>query len=154
MLIRKAKLKDLDVLSKMSLSLLKYHQKFDKYFSPSKNADKFLKSFQKKCIYSKNYYLIVSILDGKINGYALAGLSSRPPIFKDRKVGFIYDVYVEEKFRKRGIGKELLEEMFNWLKSNKIKNVELSVHAMNALGNKVWIKENFRVTSHKMHREI
>ena len=102
MLIRKAKLKDLDILSKMSLSLLKYHQKFDKYFSPSKNADKFLKSFQKKCIYSKNYYLIVSILDGKINGYALAGLSSRPPIFKDRKVGFIYDVYVEEKFRKKG----------------------------------------------------
>lgn len=154
MLIRKAKVKDLEILSKKSLELLKYHQKFDKYFSPSINAKGLLKSFLKKSIYSKNYYLIVAELDKKIVGYALATLSFRPPIFKHREIGFINDVYVDENFRRKGVGKLFLREMLNWFKDNNINNIELAVHSMNNLGNEFWEKEKFLTISHKKHRVI
>ncbi len=154
MFIRKAKLKDLDILSKMSLNLLKHHQKFDKYFTPSKDAKNFLKSFFKKCVYSKKFYVMVACLDDEIIGYGLAGLSSRPPIFKDRKIGFIYDVYVEKKHRRKGVNKMFLAEMYDWFKKNNLKNIELSVHSMNELGNKVWDKEKFRTISIKKHKVI
>ena len=96
--IRKAKLKDIKQTTNYGVSLLKYHHDFDSYFAPAKNVYEVYRKFFKGCVYSKNRRLLVAEEKGKIVGYAIGELGSRPPVFKIRKFGFISDVFVEKNF--------------------------------------------------------
>lgn len=154
MLIRKAKLADLEILSQMSFDLLRYHQKLNKYFTPAKDAKIFLNGFLRKCVRSKKFCVLVASSGDVIVGYGIAGLSSRPPIFKNQKIGFIYDLYVQEKYRRSGVGKIILLAMYDWFRENDIKDVELSVQAINDSGNSFWDKEGFAAVNVKRCRAI
>ncbi|WP_338782139.1 GNAT family N-acetyltransferase [Metabacillus sp. FJAT-52054] len=49
----------------------------------------------------------------------------------DQTYGFVYELYVLEPFRKNGLGRKLMEEAMNHLKSEGHKEVRLSVFAGN-----------------------
>lgn len=141
--IRKATLKDIKQMIDCALSLLKYHYDFDPYFAPVKNVKDVYQKFFKRCIYSNKRHLLVAEENKKIIGYALGELGSRPPVFKIRKIGFINDVFVERKFRKLGIAKQFLLELYKWFKSKKLEYIELTVHVKNEIGKKAWTKYGF-----------
>ncbi|MBI2638094.1 GNAT family N-acetyltransferase [Candidatus Peregrinibacteria bacterium] len=138
--IRKAKLKDIKQITDYGVSLLKQHYELDTYFAPAKNLYEVYRKFFKGCVYSKNRYLLVAEEKGKIVGYAIGELGSRPPVFKIRKFGFISDVFVEKNFRKLGIAKQFLLELKKWFKSKKLNHIELTVHVKNEIGKKAWAK--------------
>lgn len=140
MVIRKAKLRDVKQVTEYGVSLLKLHHEFDPYFAPAKNVYEVYRKFFKGCIYSKNRRLLVAVEKGEIVGYAIGELSSRPPVFKIRKIGFVSDIFVEKKFRKLGIAKQFLRELKIWFKSKKLKHIELTVHVKNEVGKKAWAK--------------
>lgn len=144
MQIRKAKLKDIKRVTEYGISLLKQHYGFDSYFAPAKNVHKVYRKFFKSCIYSKNRNLLVAEENGKIVGYAVGELGSRPPVFKIRRFGFISDVFVEKNFRKQGISKQFLLGLKKWFKSKKLKHIELTIHVKNAIGKKAWTKYGFK----------
>lgn len=143
MLIRKAKLKDVPKVTEYAIGLLKYHNDLDSYFAPAKDFKEEYRKHIKKCVYSKNRLLLVAEEDNEIVGYAMGELGSRPPIFKIRKFGFVSDVFVYEKFRKSGIAKLFLKELFKWFKFKKLQHIELTVHAKNEIGAKAWAKHGF-----------
>ena len=116
MTIRKAKIKDVPNLVQLAMELLKYHESFDPYFAPAKNAKDVYAKFFKRCIYSTIKQLLVAEYNGEIAGYALGEISSRPPVFKIRNIGAINDMFVAEKFRKSGVAKQLLTELLDWIK--------------------------------------
>ena len=138
--IRKAKLKDIKKIIEYGVGLLKQHYAFDSYFAPAKNVHEVYKKFFKGCIYSKNRLLLVAEENGEIIGYAVGELSSRPPVYKIRKMGYISDVFVEKNFRKLGIAKQFLHVLKKWFKAKNIKHIELSVHVKNEIGKKAWAK--------------
>lgn len=140
MIIRKAKLKDVQKITEYGVSLLKQHHNFDPYFAPAKNVNEVYRKFFKSCIYAKNRLLLVAEENGKIIGYAVGELCSRPPVFKIRKFGHISDVFVEKNFRKLGIAKQFLRVLKKWFKAKNIQHIELSVHEKNEIGKKAWAK--------------
>ena len=140
MVIRKAKLKDIKQITDYGVSLLKYHYNFDSYYAPAKNVYEVYRKFFTGCIYSKNRRLLVAEEKGKIVGYAIGEVSSRPPVFKIRKIGFVSDVFVEKNFRRLGMAKQLLLDLKRWFKSKKLKHIELTVHVKNEIGKKAWAK--------------
>ena len=154
MQIRKAKLKDIKQTADYGVSLLKYHYDFDPYFAPAKNVNDVYLKFFKRCIYSKNRHLLVAEENGKIIGYAIGELGSRPPVFKIRKIGFISDIFVEKEFRKLGIAKQFLLELNKWFKSKKLKHIEMTVHAKNEIAKKAWAKYGFEDYMIKQRVEI
>lgn len=143
MKIRKAKPKDIEQVTEYGVSLLKQHYDFDSYFAPAKNVHEVYQKFFKSCIHAKNRNLLIAEENGKIVGYAVGELGSRPPVFKIRKFGFISDVFVEKKFRKQGISKQFLLELKKWFKSKNLKHIELTVHVKNEVGKKAWGKYGF-----------
>ena len=90
----------------------------------------------------------------KIAGYALAKITSRPPVSKIQKIGMIDDVYLEKKYRGSGIAKKLLEEFYAWFRKNKIDHVEMSVHIKNKIGRKAWKKYGFQVYLISLRKNI
>jgi GNAT superfamily N-acetyltransferase len=142
--IRKAKLVDLASLANLGIELLKYHVKFDKYYTPNKNAKNEYLKFFKRSIYSPEKYVLVAETNNKIVGYAIGELIRRPPVYVVRNIGGLSDMFILSDYRKSGVGKRFFDELIKWFKSKKVKYIELSVDARNEIGKKAWDKYGFK----------
>lgn len=143
-IIRHAKIADLPRLAELGLAILKYHQKLDPYFAPAKDAKAAYIKFFRKCIYSRKHLLLVAENKSAVIGYSLANLGSRPPVFKIQKIGHINDMFIEESFRRQGIAKKFLDEIYRWFKKNKASHVHLVYHSKNSIGRKAWNKHGYQ----------
>ncbi len=153
-LIRKAKVKDAETLADFAMDMMKLHRGYDPVFEMEKGAhSKFLEWFRKLPRNSR-VLLLIAETEGQIAGYLKANLKTRPSIYKIRKMGFIHDLYISEKFRNRGIGKKLIHEAFAWFKQKGIKYADLMVAANNETARTVYKKMNFKGYMVEKHRKI
>jgi len=141
--IRKAKLKDVSQIVDFAVDLLNHHEKFDPNYAPAKNVKKVYKKWITRCIHSNNRHLIVAEDNDNIIGYALAETSTKPPVFKLRKYGYISDMYVTNKYRGKGVAKALLKDLAYWFRNKRLDHIELTVHAKNELALNAWKKYGF-----------
>jgi len=77
----------------------------------------------------------IAVEDEKIIGTILGG--------NDGKRGYIYHLAVAEKFRRRGIGKALVEKTIEALKNEGINGIKIFVFRDNESGNIFWEKLGF-----------
>ncbi|MBE5979449.1 MAG: GNAT family N-acetyltransferase [Paenibacillaceae bacterium] len=61
----------------------------------------------------------------------------------DGRRGTLYHVCVAEKYRKHGVGREMVSEVVSRLKKEGINKVNLIAFRNNLLGNNFWRKEKF-----------
>ena len=73
---------------------------------------------------------VVAVEDGKIEGSILCG--------HDGRRGCLYHVCVDEKYRRRGIGKAMVVQSMQALKAEKINKVSLIAFTKNDVGNAFW----------------
>lgn len=111
--------------------------------------------FFKRMIKNDNGAIFVAEIDNKIVGYAVCWIAKRPPyLYKVDKIGYISDVFVEDKYRMRGIGSALLGKVLEWFKNKNIKYVELSVLAKNEKAKKFYEKHGFKVYSLNLRKVV
>lgn len=87
--------------------------------------------------------LIVAEEDGKVVGFMLCLLSPNTPVFKERKIGVISDVFVLEQRRRKGVTKKMLDVAIKWFKKNKVRSVRLGVANANLEARAVWRRMGF-----------
>ena len=73
---------------------------------------------------------VVAVEDGMIVGSILCG--------HDGRRGCLYHVCVDEKYRRRGIGKAMVVQSMQALKAEKINKVSLIAFTKNDVGNAFW----------------
>lgn len=88
----------------------------------------------------------VAELDNEIAGVILCG--------QDGRRGYIYHTAVNPDYRKRGIGKALVNATLEALKKEQINKVALVVFATNRLGNEFWEHIGFEVRNDLVYRNI
>ncbi len=88
----------------------------------------------------------VAELDKQIAGVILCG--------QDGRRGYIYHTAVNPDYRKRGIGKALVNATLEALKKEQINKVALVVFATNRLGNEFWEHIGFEVRNDLVYRNI
>lgn len=81
---------------------------------------------------------------GRIAGAILAG--------HDGRRGFIYHLAVDPDFRRRGVGRSLVDSALRALKSDGISKVALLCFAYNDAGNAFWEKAGFSARSDVVYR--
>lgn len=77
----------------------------------------------------KGAYYLIATEDGQIAGWILIGPSKDS--FTDQEIGFIYELYVAEFYRGRGISKVLMKSGIDHLRQGGYPEVRLSVFAEN-----------------------
>lgn len=87
--------------------------------------------------------LIVAEEEGEIVGFMLCLLSPNVPVFKDRKIGVISDVYVLEERRRKGVAKNMLTRAVKWFEKNKVRSVQLGVAHDNLEARAAWRRIGF-----------
>jgi len=81
---------------------------------------------------------VVAEEDGRIVGFMLCLLEPNVPVYRERKIGVISDVYVKEERRRKGLAKKMFDFAAKWFKKNKVRTVRLKVAADNLEARAAW----------------
>jgi ribosomal protein S18 acetylase RimI-like enzyme len=144
--IEEAKKKDINSILQLTAGLSDYHKKIDpKYYKSGKerkerDKKRLIEYFSKK---RKNRKILVARVKNKVVGFLIGGIEKSHLYCKENKIGVIHRAYIKENFRRKGIGKLLVEELLNWFGKRKIKFFEVEVDSRNKIGIRAYKKYGF-----------
>ncbi|CEG27188.1 GNAT family N-acetyltransferase [Bacillus sp. B-jedd] len=101
---------------------------FEGTLSEAKVSDEKVKQLIEPLLQKGCYYLVATE-DDHLMGWIFIGPSKDQ--FTEMKIGFIYELFVLEDFRGKGISKQLMETGMDQLKNQGFSEVRLSVYAEN-----------------------
>ncbi|MFH1586769.1 MAG: GNAT family N-acetyltransferase [Candidatus Diapherotrites archaeon] len=143
--MRRAKLSDIDAISELAVKLMNGHSKYDLFFySLKKTAINEFRKYFRKNIKSRNWLVVIAESGGEIAAYALAAIERRSPIYRIGKRCVLHDIYVDDKIRGRGIGRNLFMEVVQFAKKKKIRLLQVKVDEKNKAAIKVYRKFGFK----------
>ena len=136
--VREARKDDLSGVVDLWEKLATYHSELSDEFALAWDGKRRWSKYLHKKFSEISTKLIVAEEGDRIVGFLLAMLSPNYPIFKERKIGLISDVYVLEARRGKGITKKMLDVAIKWFKKNKVRSVHLTAAVANKEGQEVW----------------
>lgn len=71
-------------------------------------------------------------------GFILGRLADNPPIFAQSHYGLVSDVCVDERWRRRGIGRVLFEAMREWFREQGVLTMQLNAATRNPVSQAFW----------------
>lgn len=151
MKIREATNKDTDVIMDFWIKSLIDAKRFDRNFNAEKPAH-FLKRIYSKFFKGCKYFLAEE--DGKIVGFVAGKIEDKPGFYIERKIGILFQVFVEEEYRNKGIGIRLIKKFISWLKYKKIKNIRLEVFLNNRTALKLYENLGFKEFKIEMRKKL
>jgi GNAT superfamily N-acetyltransferase len=97
-----------------------------------------------------DYAVLVAERSGEIVGYVFAGIE--PTSWRDLRgpCGFIHDVYVDDRVRHQGTGRELLGAAIAWVRSKGMSQVVLWSKSGNDAARRLFATLGFRETMIEM----
>lgn len=140
MKIRKAKKEDLKQLAKLVLDLHKLHSHFDKRFKLKPDAvclkliERDLRKYFKK---PKTRIILVCEEENKVLGFVDFWIEEKECNVQDKGI-WIYEVYVDRKYRNKGIAKELVKEVAQIAKKKGIKDLDFTYIPKNQQSTNFW----------------
>jgi len=102
-------------------------------------VDKYIPKILERCIQSAGKILIAEI-DGEVAGFAtiLTRVSSAELEDGDVEYGLVSDLMVLKKYRRRGLGRQLLEAAELYARTNNVKSLRIGVLAGNQAADKLY----------------
>jgi len=136
--IRDAREDDLDGVSRLWGQLADHHEGLSDHFLLAPDSKKRWSKYLNEKFEEISTKLVVAEEDGEIVAFMLCMLEPNHPIFKERKIGVISDVYVKQQRRRKGLAKKMLDVAVAWFKKNKVRTVRLNVAAANLEARAAW----------------
>ena len=128
--IRPAKAKDLLILPELSMRLEELERDWDPLIrDPRRQKSEYIKYFTKR-FRQRNTQIFVAE-DNGIIGFVMGEIQKVPDIYTQPFKGYVHDLYVVKKYREKGVGRALMNEMLKWFKQKKIKRVEITAYLDN-----------------------
>ncbi|MFO7322287.1 MAG: GNAT family N-acetyltransferase [Chloroflexota bacterium] len=139
-LIRPATVEDTKTIAEMWSRLVEYHRKLDPDLPPATEdgPQRYARSLAER-IDDSHTCTYVAEGDGKLIGYVLGVVVDFPPeMFQQEPSGFLADIYVEEGYRRFGVGRALVNALAEWFKARNLNYFEWHVAAHNQAGVQFW----------------
>lgn len=152
--IKKAKISDLKHFTKIGGEMAVYYQQItpDTKKVGNKAVSEFKKSIA-EILKKRNYQVYLIFVDNEVTGF-FAGCVKKGETKLSLRKGYIYNVFIIEKFRKLGLLAMVMKEFTKWLKEQNIKYIDLDVNPSNTLGVSVWNKLGFKEISKIMRLSL
>ena len=101
---------------------------FQKPSGPARDQD-----FFQSLLIDQETALFIAEIENEITGFILAISRETPPIpvFIPSRLALVTDIVVKKEFRRRGIGRLLVNKVHKWAETRGASAVELTVYAFN-----------------------
>jgi ribosomal protein S18 acetylase RimI-like enzyme len=110
--------------------------------------------FVKDGLLKRRNILITAKVGEKIAGYALLTLPREGTFEVQETFGVVNELYVLPEFRKKGIGKKLLEECLGRIKAEGFKSARISVLSGDKDAIQLYKRIGFRVFMHNLTKKL
>ncbi len=150
-MIREADKKDAAALKGLWIKSLKNEKQMNNNIDLRSEIKDFNKDFPK--LFKKNKYFLAEE-DGRIFGFIGGEIKIGSGFFKNKRIGAIHALFVEEKYRNKGIGAELIKKFISWLKMKKAEIAELAVSSNNSAAIKLYKNIGFKEFIIQMRKKI
>ncbi len=153
MIITVATIDDVDEIAKLYPAVSESMAELEPfYYSKSEQS----KAYIKEIITNDDSDFIIAKDGEKIVGFALVEETKTPPYdcFVPHKYTFIMDVVVDKAYRRKGIAKELIEEVKKWAKQRASDYIELNVLSKNEGAIALYEKMQFEECAKRMRVKL
>ena len=152
--IRKAIPADIDSIIHLWKGLMDMHAPFNPLFQTVPDfADKIRPEIE-KWLENEAYTFFVAAEENEIAGFIKINVIERPLIFVQSKYGHIGETFVSEKFRGKGIGKDLTDAAKAHFRSHKVDFIDLVVSENNPNGVTFWKAQGFETVNHLLVQQL
>lgn len=109
-----------------------------------KNAPEIVKGYISRSIRGRNGFVLVVEDRGKLTGYMLSRIQKNIPLFKEEYTGYISDLYLDERYRGKGLSTKMWLETLKWFREKEVREVGIRVLSYNDAAYDVYRKWGFR----------
>lgn len=154
--IRMARRGDAEAIGSLWSTLMEYHRQLDpRFHAPQGQKQQYIRHAQ-SMIQSRESHVLVAeeTATGIVVGYLMGELQQRSFAGNIGTFGFISDMFVEERFRRKGVGRALYTEMRRWFFIRRVHAVELYASVINPTSQAFWVSMGFQPFLTLMHLDI
>jgi len=141
--IRKALKEDIESIVPLWIKLMDMHKAYDTWFKPATNGAEFYGAELQKWIDSPDHRVMVAISNKVVIAYVTGWVSPMPPVFEKKIRGYINDVWVEDAYKSKGVGKDLVDAMRIFFKERNADMISINAALGNTRGVKFWQEQGF-----------
>jgi ribosomal protein S18 acetylase RimI-like enzyme len=147
---------DLPAIGKLGALLVRTHHDLDpqRFIAASPQTEHGYASFLGTQLDKPNIIVLVAVRDGKVLGYAYAGLERHDYMSLRGPAGVLHDIVVDPAQRGQGIGRLLLDAVLAALQARGAPRVVLSTAERNESAQRLFARAGFRRTMIEMTREL
>ena len=154
--IRKAALHDIEDILNLKLRLKSQDVKTDPYL---RSADEVIDVYKKYLIHDLKMLeidriVLVAVEDREIIAYIRGILTKTLHVLNVKLRGIIDNLYVEEEYRRKGVAKNLIEELVKWFKEKNVDVMTVHVYPFNSKAISLYKKFGFEEYSLNMNRRL
>jgi ribosomal protein S18 acetylase RimI-like enzyme len=144
-MIRRATEQDLPALQALWIEFLDFHRARDPYFTRSPQGQELFAQLVLDHLDSDRTRIVVATDRDTVIGYGIARMEEGPKVYQGDRYGYIEDVVVAARQRRRGIGTALYQALAAWLRGQGIKRIELDISTQNEVATAFWRAQGFQV---------
>ena len=154
--VRAAAPGDLEAIGRLGALLVGEHHDFDeqRFIAATPDTPRAYASYLGTQLANEKVVILVADYDGKVVGYAYAGMEGWDYMQLRGPAGALYDIVVDPAFRGHGIGRVLLERVIAELAARGAPRMVLSTAEQNGAAQRLFVSAGFRRTMIEMTREL
>ncbi|MCK4245471.1 MAG: GNAT family N-acetyltransferase [Candidatus Omnitrophica bacterium] len=152
--IRKATIKDFERLKDIKIKSKIWERKYNKSLKPIDEVKKRYFYYLKRDLTFKDRAIFIAVKNDKIIGMVLGKIVNTLSIIKFEKRGYISNLYILPRYRRKGIAKKLVRELIEWFRANNIKSLRLEVYSKNKPALNIYHKSGFKEYAIKMKKDL
>ena len=123
---------------------MQFHSDMDPIFQISLQAARVFRKFAAKCVRNRGVLMLVAEEDGGIIAFCNTTIEMNPPVFPPGRYGMISDLVVDGRYRRRGIGAQLVEAVKLWLLKQGITSLRVRAASVNPVAMSFWRSRGFK----------
>jgi len=162
MIIRKARIKDIDNVVKLGERFINDHNDlvfsinpiFEELVEKKDDAKDVFKQFVRNKIYANNAAVYVAEDKGKLVAYSLIYIKKNNPTHKIEKVGYFSDLFVKKEYRGKKIASRFKELALKFFKDKGVNYASIACNPHNELAKKIYRNWGFIDYSYILWKKI
>ena len=130
---------------------MNFHKELDPRFLMRKDAPPNWEKHLRELMKSGDNQVLVAMDNDHVIGYSISQINRYAPLWERETYGSISDMALKANYRRKGIGEQMLDKIYEWFDARNIKIIELSVAARNQVGYSFWRKHGFQDYMHCLY---
>ncbi|MBN3037270.1 MAG: GNAT family N-acetyltransferase [Candidatus Diapherotrites archaeon] len=146
MYVRGATEQDVPAIAALGVELTALESQWDPLLIDREENEKIYPKYFLRKLRNEKVTIFVAEENNELIGFVMGEDERLRDPFKEKKIGYLADLFVAEEHRGKGIGKALLDAMTDWFASRGLRIMSLTAYTQNKEAEEFYLANGFEKT--------